>query len=63
MLMSGRQAGYFVVADPETDDGSFIDMYEYVLDQDFIHRIMEEAKAYHAFAIFPSMVEKWHNRS
>lgn len=59
MIMARKQRGYFVIADPEEDDGSYFTLKEFRLNEALIIGVMEQARNYFARAVYPTMLEKW----
>lgn len=59
MIMARKQRGYFVIADPDEDDGSYFALKEFRVNEALIIGVMEQAKNYFAWAVYPSMLEKW----
>ncbi|KAJ8685669.1 hypothetical protein QAD02_021462 [Eretmocerus hayati] len=57
MLFSGRNLGYFCVADPDFESNGLVNIYEEKLDMNFIKPLMKSASTLWKKCIFPRLIK------
>lgn len=59
MLMANKQKGLFVVADPDEENGKFLEALVFGFEGRIVSRLVEGARHFYRMAILPALVEKY----
>lgn len=58
MAMTGRQQAWFVVADPDHDDGRFIEALQFNMNMNDVGNLVNRSREFYRTSIIPALFEK-----